>query len=115
MNCLICRNEAVYGDLCKDCWVGLARFKRDTKLLGRAISYLGSRKKTLRTKRDRRKLRKHHVEVKQLVEQQRADANDREIRFEHAIASAEDRGKVAARNPNRRGASKPVDDSDCPF
>lgn len=82
--CLICKDEAVYGDLCKECWLGLKCFHGETKLLGRAISYL-SGKKSLRTKNDRRGLRKRNSKLARLIQEQRADAHDRNIRFEHAI------------------------------
>lgn len=82
--CLICRSEAVYGDLCKDCWLGLKSFNRNTKLLGRAISYLGKKHK-LRSKNERRGLRKRVSQLSRLINQQRADASDRSIRFEHVI------------------------------
>ncbi len=83
MKCLICGIEAVYGDLCKDCWIGLKCFQRNTKLLGRAVAYCanGKHKKTLRPKKTARLSRK----LKKLVDEQRKDAHDRIIRFERAV------------------------------
>lgn len=82
--CLICNKESVYGDLCKGCWLGLKCFERNCKLLARAITYLGPKRK-LRTKRQRRESRKRSAEISRLVEQQRTDANDRTICFDHAL------------------------------
>lgn len=83
--CLICKSEAVYGDLCKECWLGLKCFHRNTKLLGRAVAYL-TKKGHLRTKHERRGSRKRESELSRLINQQRADVNDRVIRFEHSIS-----------------------------
>lgn len=85
VTCLICKLEAIYGDLCKDCWLGLKMFKRDVRLLGRAISYLGPTKRQLRTKRERRVSRKRIKELERLSLAQQQDRTDREIRFDHAI------------------------------
>lgn len=74
MNCLICRSEAVYGDLCKPCYIGLESFQRNTKFLGRAISHV-TKKHKLITKYDRRTARKRKVELAQLVAEQKADAS----------------------------------------
>lgn len=83
--CLICNQKAEYGDLCKNCWLGMKMFQRNTKLLGRAISYLGGKKK-LRTKHHRRGLRKRESELSRLINEQRKDTNDRRVRFEHAVS-----------------------------
>lgn len=85
MKCLICRAEAEYGDLCKSCWLGLKMFQRNTKLLGRAIAYLGPVKRKLKTKRQRRAAMHETSELKKLIESQRRDENDRNLRFEQAI------------------------------
>lgn len=82
--CLICNKESEYGDLCKECWVGLKCFHRNVKLLGRAVTYLGGKRK-LRTKKQRRGLRKRESELSRLINAQKADAGDRNIRFENAI------------------------------
>ena len=83
MRCLICRDEAVYGDLCKECWLGLKCFQRNPKLLGRAVAYCspGKHKQTLRPKKAVRQSRK----LQKLVNDQQKDAHDRIIRFEHAV------------------------------
>lgn len=83
--CLICKNEAVYGDLCKECWLGLKCFHHNPKLVGRANSYLANKHK-LRTKKERRGLRKHESQLSRLIREQRKDANDRRVRFEHAVS-----------------------------
>jgi hypothetical protein len=80
MKCLICRSKAEYGDLCKECWLGLKCFERNTKFLGRAIAYL-KRKGTLLTKHEARRDRK----LRKLIAEQQKDAHDRIIRFEHAM------------------------------
>lgn len=84
MKCLICPSSTDYGDLCKECWLGLKCFQRDAKRLGRAITYL-TRKGMLITKRERRKRRKQGAELAQLIGQQRKDEKDRNLRLDHAI------------------------------
>lgn len=75
MKCLICNAKADYGDLCKDCWLGLKYFHHTPRLLARAITYLGPKRK-LRTKHQRRESRKRQTEIQRLTEQQRAAAKD---------------------------------------
>lgn len=82
--CLICKAEAVYGDLCKDCWLGLKCFGRSVKLLGRATAYL-SRKGNLRTKFERRAKRHRTSQIEKLKREQWRDDHDREMRFDHAV------------------------------
>lgn len=84
-HCLICKKAAQYGDLCKDCWLGLKLFQHSPKLLGRANSYLNHKNK-LRTKKERRGVRKRDSELSRLIRQQKADARDTRVRFEHAIS-----------------------------
>jgi hypothetical protein len=84
--CLFCKQEAVYGDLCKTCWLGLKMFNRDVRLLGRAVAYLSPNKRQLKTKRERRTERKKIREVRLLKTSQWRDKADREVRFDHAIS-----------------------------
>lgn len=72
MTCLICKAPAVYGDLCADCFVGLQRFKKSTKLLGRAIAYIGKKAKLV-TKHQRRIERRRRSDISRLVAEQRED------------------------------------------
>lgn len=68
-------------------------------------------------------------ELMQLIREQKADAHDQRLRFEApdpepiqqvrvikkaAILPAEQRGKISARKPTY-GASRPIDDPECPF
>lgn len=84
-NCAICNQVlGAPADICNRCESGLRAFNNSTRLLGRAASFLSG--KLRRPKKRYKKFKARNRKLGELVKQQRADARDNYIRFEHAIS-----------------------------
>lgn len=84
-NCAICW-QVLLGpphEICNQCEAGLRIFNNSPKLLGRAASFVTGRLRKSRKKPKKIKVRNHRLQ--KLIQNQRADARDNYIRFEHAI------------------------------
>ena len=130
IDCKICKKPAEYGDLCKNCWLGLKLFNRDKRLLGRAVAYVTKSAK-LTTKRERRRERARQAELKKLdalavVVQERNQRNDRLAEMKRKTAAVQkaqkDRREALRANPKQVRIIKrvepveaPVDDIDAAF
>jgi len=85
-NCAICSQVLLgsSGEICRQCESGLKVFNHNAKLLGRATSYVSG--KLRQPKKKFKKFKRKNRQLQQLVKEQRRDARDNYIRFEHAVS-----------------------------
>lgn len=85
-NCAIC-SQVLLGEpreICSQCEQGLRIFNNSYKMVARAASYLtGKLRHPRKQKQKKRKIT--NLKLQKLIGQQKADARDMRVRFEHAI------------------------------
>lgn len=82
--CVVC-SALIFADhqICIKCENGIKAFDSSAKLLSRAAAFVGGNLRSAKQKVP--KIRKKKRRLEKLVQQQRRDATDRNMRFEHSV------------------------------